>query len=368
MDDDTHAPPGRQPHNGISQALAEGRAKIDAEGNVVPTKRFGFVTTAQSRKRARRIEWLIPDLIPELPGLAALFGGDTGTGKSTLVHTLADQYTRAGPWSVLWIGTEETEVFDLRTLALPPNDAIERVEPALPGLNAAAHLGEVIEAFKFDVHAIVIDPIRDIQVAHDSIEIGNSNASVRQSLSHLRRYGVPIIGITHFSKAQGALIQRVMGATDWTAVPRVVHGLIRLRTGDIRLGRLVNNVGDKRGVWPVYLDRHEVTDSQGKDTEVVLARLGQCDRAADLQEVHDADKRRGAEAVGKEAELREFVEAQGGDVSHVELNAWMEEHGGFGSPTTRSKYRQRVLNKQISGQGRDKRVRYSLNTQGGDSP
>ena len=349
----------------MRQRSVIGAQKRNAANPNRPTWRFAPRSVNQFA--AKDVDYWIPGLI--LKEGITLLAGESGTLKSTLLHCLMFGVAEWNPGiRILWIGLEEQPAFNRRELALGQDlddYSIMTVKAADDGRLPAGYLREVLsdyrETYGRSPDIVVLDPIRDVIAASDMMEVGNSNSRVRQELTRIQQfYAGAVVGITHFTKSRGPLATRILGAQDWFAVPRSVLCTARFRGNVIRFGRLKNSFGSLDGVWEVELrprvDVRELGDESKTLGDVMLARLGPCDRSTRLQDAYDADQSQGGDAGNRHADLRAFVVEAGGEITKQELDDWFAGWGITGKETM-AKYRAELVRKMA---GNPRRTTYRL--------
>ena len=186
--------------------------------------------TLGTEVRTRRVEWLIPDWIPQ--STLTLLAGREGLGKSTIAVSWAAEQTRQGH-AILYVHTEdsrehtvaprlkaagadmskvlfvdvETETSSTGTVTLPfDNDALEHI----------------VQSHK--VRFMVLDAATSSMSAELS---GKDDRQVRQFLEPLAqmasRQNMVVLGLVHFGKRDGADSGKlILGSIAWSQVARSV--------------------------------------------------------------------------------------------------------------------------------------------------
>jgi len=158
-----------------------------------------------------------------------LVSGRKNTGKGTFLIGVAARVTRGelGPkTNVFWVSYEDNREMDIapRLLAAkgdPAKMAYPRETIKLP--TDYAPLKAAIESVG-NVGMVVIDPL---QGAMQEGKNSNADTDVRNAISPLNDLAGDleclVVGVRHLSKGESnGPLDRVLGSTDWTNVPRVV--------------------------------------------------------------------------------------------------------------------------------------------------
>ncbi len=198
-------------------------------------------------------------------GALVLLAGPVDVGKSIVTLTIAAQVTRGTlpgvlfgqPRSVVICASEDSWAHVIAPRLLVAGADLDRVYRAdvthpsgLRGeLSLPADLRELEDAIReHDVALVILDPLLSrIGTKLDS----HKDAEVRQALEPLVRVadrtGAAILGIIHFRKTDGSVVDRIMASTAFVAVARLVLAVIpdAEDRGRAFLGVAKSNLGPK---------------------------------------------------------------------------------------------------------------------------
>lgn len=193
------------------------------------------------------IEWLWPEIIPS--GMLTLIVSQEGIGKSCLASNIAAYVSRGLAWPNLpETPNPKGDVIIFNAEESTGAVLVPRLVANGADLNLIHEAQNVIDPDKkthfFDVEKhmtklenlvntypktrlIILDPITSYVSCKE-----NSNAEVRQALASLvdfaRRKNIAILMLTHLNKKVDlGMINRAIGSRAWSAIPRIIWGLLK---------------------------------------------------------------------------------------------------------------------------------------------
>jgi len=255
--------------NQIEETLAEVDAEMDDSRPPNPD-RWTAQAVRASEITAVPISWLWFDWIAR--GKLTIQAGAAGSGKTTLVISLAATVTQAGTWPdgsrcaqpgnvIIW-SSEDDPADTLIPRLMAAGADLQRVYILKGRVNElgetapfdpAGDIGLLAEQIATigDVHLLMIDPLVSA-VRGDMHKANDVRRGLQAMVDLAERYRIAVVGISHFSKGSGGSspADRVIGSQAFAALARTVLVAAKSENDDVRvLARAKSNIGlDSGGV------------------------------------------------------------------------------------------------------------------------
>lgn len=236
----------------------------------------GVILICGSMLTPKPIVWLWRHWLAQ--GKFHLLAGAPGTGKTTLIISVAATITTAGKFPdgetcevgnvVVWSGEDDPENTLLPRFIAAGGDPSRlhfidatRIDGEIVPFDPSRDLGHLLEALDAigDVKMVMVDPVVSA-VAGDSHKNGEVRRALQPLVDLASATGAAVVGISHFSKGgQGQdPTQRVIGSVAFAAVARVVMVAAKVKNpeGEDRriLARSKSNIGPDAGGFEYSLE------------------------------------------------------------------------------------------------------------------
>ncbi len=246
-----------------------------------------------------------------------LFAGWNGTGKSTLVHTIAAQCAASGK-RVTWVRNKEDVTYKVRNQALNKPPILSVVATSVRDAFAVLAQNEHARTSQL----LVIDPIREILTPGASNDKTHVVAEAVNELLGLTE-GRCLVGIHHLRKQgerKAPFAERLVGSAEWTNKARLVMGVDKLGSDGIAFGQVKNSFEETAGVWTAAFETRPgmvYDEDAGRNVEHPIAVPGRPvleDSALDFDGWLDERKREegDADTVARALQVFDYVKREHG--------------------------------------------------------
>ncbi|MDE0190758.1 MAG: AAA family ATPase [Gammaproteobacteria bacterium] len=318
-------------------------------------------------------EFIWPGWIPK--GELTILAGRHGTGKGLLLCRFAAAATGTAHWpcgtlltqggKILWVGDEDSPEKTVRNRMEAAGMDLSRYGYVLPPDKGDFARHMLHSELPPRTRLIVVDPLIGGMVS-DSDKATDSRRVAQAWVDVARHHNVAVVGVMHFSKwtrrkveDTGDLCDVISGSHQWVAAARSV--MLYMRDRDVTADRLLISVKRNYDEAPDD-DAYHVASNRTEWDAVRVSGFRPEPHGVDCaRELLSPKTAQAEQRETKEAALVRFVVQSGGRVSAKELAAWMDDLD-FGSNTTRSKYRLRLLSKS-KGEYQGE-LSYTLNEKG----
>lgn len=222
--------------------------------------RSNLIIRSMAEVTMEAIEYVWPGWVPK--GYITLIGGETGSGKTSVVADMTARVSTGAPWpnetewrapaKVLWLGSEDgiadMTVPRLNACGANLHNIIEIQGVSREGVRNTFSLQDDIQnvAMLLDegiaedrpYTVIVIDPITSYLSSANRREVkmndaGQMRAVLEPWMDVAQRYGVSIICITHLAKdTNRSMLHRFLGSSAFTHTCRSLIAIVDRKTDD----------------------------------------------------------------------------------------------------------------------------------------
>ncbi|CAM5782863.1 hypothetical protein CCAE64S_01038 [Castellaniella caeni] len=227
----------------------------------------------------RAVSWLWNNWLPK--EAITILAGAPGTGKTTIALSIAAVASKGGSWPdqsicsnshniIIWSGEDDIEATLLpRLISMDANlKNIHFVTQINDGgrhrdFDPSADMNHLIVKLTEIGGAglIIIDPVISV-VAGDSNQAGVVRDGL-QVLQSMARFGIAVLGITHFSKSGKTTrspLERVIGSQAFAALARVVWVTAKGGNENRVFARAKNNLGPDDGGYEYTVSTSQIAD------------------------------------------------------------------------------------------------------------